>query len=66
MEQLETLAYFLKLQFPNDAHMPDLQVEAANSSAACPVGTMMMVGHGEGSELERTVCSKKATEKRAL
>jgi len=56
MADLDVLANFVKENFPNDANMPDLQVSAAASSAACPAGKVMMIAPGNNSELERTVC----------
>lgn len=58
MADLDVLANFVKANFPNDANMPDLQVFAAASSAACPAGKVMMIAPGNNSELERTVCGK--------
>ena len=58
MADLDVLATFVKDKFPADAHMPDLQVYAANSTAACPAGKVLMVTPGNGPVLERTVCGK--------
>jgi len=58
MQDLDTLANFVKESFPNDAHMPGMTVSAAVSSAACPVGKVVVVVPGNKSELERTVCGK--------
>ncbi|XP_067039280.1 sushi, von Willebrand factor type A, EGF and pentraxin domain-containing protein 1-like isoform X1 [Acropora muricata] len=56
MADLDVLATFVKNNFPADAHMPDLQVYAANSAAACPAGKVLMVIPGSGPVLERTMC----------
>ncbi|CAH3025007.1 unnamed protein product [Porites evermanni] len=56
MSDLDTLANFVKDNFPQDAHMPDLQVSVAPSSVACPEGKVIMVLPGNGTELERTKC----------
>ena len=58
MHDLDTLEQFIKQSFPNDAHMPGMTVSAAASSAACPVGKVVVVVPGNKSELERTVCGK--------
>ena len=58
MSDLDTLANFVKDNFPQDAHMPDLQVSVAPSSVACPEGKVIMVLPGNGTELERTKCGK--------
>ena len=58
MSDLDTLANFVKDNFPQDAHMPDLQVSVAPSSVACPEGKVVMVLPGNGTELERTKCGK--------
>lgn len=58
MQDLDTLEQFIKQSFPNDAHMPGMTVSAAASSAACPVGKVVVVVPGNKSELERTVCGK--------
>ena len=58
MEDLDTLGKFVKESFPNDAHMPGMTVSAAASSAACPVGKVVVVVPGNSSALERTVCGK--------
>ena len=58
MHDLDTLEQFIKQSFPNDAHMPGMTVSAAASSAACPVGKVVIVVPGNKSELERTVCGK--------
>ena len=58
MADLDVLATFVKNNFPADAHMPDLQVYAANSAAACPAGKVLMVTPGNCPVLERTMCGK--------
>ena len=58
MEDLDTLEKFLKESFPNVAHMAGMTVSAAASSAACPVGKVVVVVPGNNSELERTFCGK--------
>ena len=58
MSDLDTLANFVKDNFPQDAHMPDLQVSVAPSSVACPEGKVIMVLPGNGTELKRTKCGK--------
>ncbi|XP_078371988.1 uncharacterized protein LOC144655582 isoform X3 [Oculina patagonica] len=56
MQDLDTLEKFIKENFPQDANMPGLTVSAAGSSAACPVGKVVVVVPGNNSELERTIC----------
>ena len=58
MADLDLMAKFIQENFPHDAHMPDLQVSAAASTATCPAGKVIMVLPGDNSELERTVCGK--------
>lgn len=56
MADLDTLATFVKNNFPSDANMPDMQVSVAASSVTCPAGKVMVVLPGNNSELERTIC----------
>ncbi|XP_068703053.1 sushi, von Willebrand factor type A, EGF and pentraxin domain-containing protein 1-like isoform X2 [Montipora foliosa] len=56
MSDLDVLAKFVTENFPADAHMPDLQVYTANSTAACPAGKVVMVAPGNSPVLERTAC----------
>jgi len=56
MQDLDTLEKFVKESFPNDANMPGMTVSAAASSAACPIGKVVVVVPGNKSKLERTVC----------
>ena len=58
MADLDTLATFVKNNFPSDANMPDMQVSVAASSVTCPAGKVMVVLPGNNSELERTICGK--------
>lgn len=58
MQDLDTLEKFIKESFPNDAQMPGMTVSAAASTAACPVGKVVVVVPGNNSELERTICGK--------
>ena len=60
MSDLDVLAKFVTENFPADAHMPDLQVYTANSTAACPAGKVVMVAPGNSPVLERTACGKAA------
>ena len=58
MSDLDVLAKFVEENFPNDANMPNLQVVAAASSVACPVGKVLLAKHGNDSNQESTVCGK--------
>lgn len=58
MSDLDVLANFVQQNFPNDAHMPNLQVLASASTAACLEGKVKVVVPGNNSELERTVCGR--------
>ena len=60
MQELETLDKFIKESFPNNANMPGLQVSSAASSAACPIGKVVIIAPGNSSELERASCGKHA------
>ncbi|KAJ7392911.1 von Willebrand factor type A domain [Desmophyllum pertusum] len=56
MQELDILDKFLKESFPNNANMPGMQVSSAASSAACPVGKVVIIAPGDSPELERTSC----------
>ncbi|KAJ7392969.1 Coagulation factor 5/8 C-terminal domain, discoidin domain [Desmophyllum pertusum] len=43
MQELEILDKFIKESFPNNANMPGLQVSSAASSAACPIGKVVII-----------------------